>query len=385
MSPTDVVNGTNVSSETSSGESDLGETTPDKEANPTSRISTKSDINLRTLKDGVLEYLAVLPANSEILVRQDVQPVNYQYRKDDGSLAFSSTGFYPNIQISLSSLPDSEIFRLNSIATGLYVSATISGDLTSGPTFPALKPNPSGSGYNAYFNGAGKPIKAYTNSVKKRFPKSLNKAIGLTSLPTAEQTKWTRIMAELQKVGDRTQTSDRALLIIDRKKAVQYSIDFEQKGTVQTVGAWSIAVEGTASRHGFSNVPCAEFMSEILRQAYQRAGYSHLQDFNQNKGNVLSYDGGSALVTNFSAYLEKGGWIPWDPQVYIPPAGAFIMHTNGISPGHTYMSAGDNGRFIVDNGTPQGRDLRATSQNTIDLMYQHGVFFLPPGFVPKKW
>ena len=49
------------------------------------------------------------------------------------------------------------------------------------------------------------------------------------------------------------------------------------------------------------------------------------------------------------------------------------------------LNAGDNGRFIFDNGSPQGRDLRTTSLKTIEMMYMEGVFFLPPGFTPKKW
>jgi hypothetical protein len=126
-------------------------------------------------------------------------------------------------------------------------------------------------------------------------------------------------------------------------------------------------------------------MSEVLRQAYQRAGYSHYEDFNESKGNTLNFYNGAAAVVNFSAFLEKAGWIPWDPQTYIPPTGAFLMHGSGVSPGHTYMSAGDRGRLIIDNGMPQGRDLRVSSQQTIELMYQTGVFFLPPGFIPAKW
>ncbi len=347
-------------------------------------IKTSSDMNLRTLMVGILEYEVVLPLGSEISIDTATQPVNYQFRNASGNLEFSSTGFYPHVRILKSSLNSAEISRLNQLSTGLYISATISGGLITGPTYPAVKAGTAGDGFTAYFNSNGKPKKSFSASVLKRFP-NINKGVSLSSLPGAAQTKWTRLMQELQKVGDRTKATEKSLLIIDRVAAVQHAKDFAKTGVVQKLGAWSIAVEGTATMNGFANVPCAEFMSEILRQAYQRAGYSHFEDFNSSKGNVLSYEGGSALVTNFSAYLAKAGWIAWDPQVYIPPAGAFLMHANGVSPGHTYMSAGDSGRFIVDNGMPQGRDLRTTSQNTIEMMYQHGVFFLPPGFNPKKW
>ena len=348
-------------------------------------IQTSGDMNLRTLKSGILESAAILPKNSKISVSPSSQPVNYQYRKDDGSLAFSSTGFYPQVRIEQSSLSASEISRLNKLATGLYISATISGDLFTGASYPALTPGPAGTGFQANFAANGRPVYSYTTSNKKRFPNTLNKAISMSSLPGAAQVKWGKIMQELKKVGDRTVSTNKSLLIIDKTKAMQFAIDFEKTGKVQTSGAWSIAVDGTATRNGFANVPCAEFMSESLRQAYARAGYSHWEDFNSSNKNILTYFNGAALVANFSAYLDRAGWIPWDSQTYIPPAGAIMMHAQGLSPGHTYMSAGDNGRFIVDNGMPQGRDLRSTSQNTIEMMYRHGVFFLPPGFIPKKW
>ena len=62
-------------------------------------------------------------------------------------------------------------------------------------------------------------------------------------------------------------------------------------------------------------------------------------------------------------FLAGAGWIPWDMADYRPPIGAIMMHGAGTTPGHTYISAGDDGRLIVDNGAPQGRDLRATKAN----------------------
>jgi hypothetical protein len=49
------------------------------------------------------------------------------------------------------------------------------------------------------------------------------------------------------------------------------------------------------------------------------------------------------------------------------------------------MSAGDDGRTIIDNGSPQGRDLRKTIAKTMNSMFQSGLFFLPPGVNPKAW
>ena len=61
------------------------------------------------------------------------------------------------------------------------------------------------------------------------------------------------------------------------------------------------------------------------------------------------------------------------------------MNGAGNTPGHTYLAAGDDGQIIMDNGSPHGRDLRKTTQKIIELMYQTGVFFLPPGIQPDPW
>jgi hypothetical protein len=65
--------------------------------------------------------------------------------------------------------------------------------------------------------------------------------------------------------------------------------------------------------------------------------------------------------------------------------GAVLMNGSGVSPGHTYISANDDGTIIVDNGAPQGRDLKKTSASIIGMMFQTGVFFLPPGINPSLW
>jgi hypothetical protein len=83
--------------------------------------------------------------------------------------------------------------------------------------------------------------------------------------------------------------------------------------------------------------------------------------------------------------LYKAGWVAWDGTKYKPKTGAILVNGSGLSPGHTYISASDDGMIIVDNGAPQGRDLRKISQATIEMMFQTGVFFLPPGVNPSLW
>lgn len=349
------------------------------------KLTLQSDMNLRTLRGGVLEPLAVLKKGSEILIPNSVQSVNFQYRNENGQLVFSSTGFYPQVKILEGPHTDQELLKLNNIESGIFISATVSAASQSGPLFPAVSLLPALTPYLNLFHESGRPKVAYTESLHRRFPNSANKHIEMSSLPRAEQIKWSRIARELQKFGDRTRASERSALMIDRALAMTLAIEFEKTGAVQKAGAWSIAVQGTAVRNGFSNVPCAEFMSEVLRQAYAKAGYSHFEDFNDGNKNTLNYFNGAAAVVNFSTYLERAGWIPWDPQIYAPPVGAFMMHAQGRSPGHTYMIAGHRGRLIMDNGMPQGRDLGQTSQNTLEIMYKHGVFFLPPGIIPEKW
>src|SRR5690606_9487842 len=131
-------------------------------------------------------------------------------------------------------------------------------------------------------------------------------------------------------------------LMIDQAEANKWSKDYEATGAVAPMGAWTIAVNATAVRHGFPNVPCAEFQSEILREAYQRAGYPVSNDFNSTKGNKLIWTN-TASVIGFSQALYAAGWIPWDPNIYRPIVGAFMMHGSGQSPGHTYISGGDDG------------------------------------------
>jgi hypothetical protein len=83
--------------------------------------------------------------------------------------------------------------------------------------------------------------------------------------------------------------------------------------------------------------------------------------------------------------LVKAGWIPWEAAYYKPMTGAIMAHFKATTPGHAYMAAGLDGRIIIDNGSPAGRQLYKTADKTIKIQYLTGVFFLPPGIIPAKW
>lgn len=354
-------------------------------------VTLKEAMNIRTLKNNVLEFVVELPAGAVLRYFDETSSQNYDYRTSGGGVERSSTGFLHPIQVvsvpasAQARIPASKLQEINAASGGVYISASISGEiLRSEVTFPVIAGGTPGAGFNQYYQVSGKPKFGYSTGVKKRFGDRVNKGVPMSSLSAAQQTKWTKIYNELKRAGDRKMPSPRELMIIDSATAKALSIKFEKEGFVNDVGAWSVAVEGTATRHGFANVPCAETMSEVIRQAYRRAGYSHTEDFNATKGNKL-YWTSTAAVVELSRSLNVAGWVPWDYTQYRAPAGAIMMHTTGISPGHTYMSGGDDGRIIVDNGSPKGRDLRVTSASIIGMMYQTGVFFLPPGIQPQPW
>lgn len=378
----------------------IGSDTPDQDiqSDPTREPSASRPVELndgfvvRTLKGGVLEKSETLSRGTVILLPEDDATVNYPFRNDQGKEEFSSTGFLKVVKIhsvpaaDQDRLPRQRLDALVNQPGELYISA-IAGQNSENDAdvFPALKPKDPSADYLGGFESNGKPKFNYTKGLVKRFGDRLNRAIPSGNIPSADRVKWQRIMTELERVGDRLTSTPKHLLKIDTAEGKRRSIDFETSGKVSIEGAWTIAVEGTATRHGFANVPCAEFMSEVLREAYARAGYSHTEDFNDRKKNRLDYKNGAAAVKNLSAYMDLAGWVPWEASKYVPPAGAIMMHETGLTPGHAYMSGGDRGRFIIDNGMPQGRDLRGTSKKILEIMYRHGVFFLPPGINPQAW
>jgi len=357
-----------------------------------SQVELNDAFIVRTLKAGVLETVETLSRGSVVLLPEDDATVNFPFRNAQGDEEFSSTGFLKVLRIESvpsadqARLPRQKLDQLTALPGELYISAVAGQNSGHEETFfPPLRPKDPSADYLAGFNENGQPKFNYTKGLTKRFGERLNRPVPDSRIPASARVKWERIMAELVRAGNRMDFTPKHLLKIDTEEGKRRSVDFEKTGKVSLDGAWTVAVEGTATRHGFANVPCAEFMSEVLRQAYARAGYAHTEDFNDRKKNRLDYKNGAAAVKNLSAYMDLAGWVPWEASKYIPPAGAIMMHETGLTPGHAYMSGGDGARFIIDNGMPQGRDLRGTSKKILEIMYRHGVFFLPPGINPQPW
>jgi hypothetical protein len=351
----------------------------------TRTLALEQATNVRKLVNGVLEFVAELPPGSKVTVPVDFQISQPDVRNSNGSVERSSTGFVSSVKIlstpaGAGSLSTSQIAAFNKI--NLYVSASIVGatDGLNG-SFKVMTGSPNGAGYNALFDSTGRPKFSFSAALAKRFGSKVNKVIDEASV---DMTKSRKILAELAAASDRKHATPKSLILIDHVAARKFSLAYESAGTVANNGAWSIAVGATAVRHGFENVPCAEFMSEMIREAYQRAGYSVASDFSVARGNQLIWSK-TASVVGLSNALHAAGWSAWEPSKFRPPTGAVMMHGSGISPGHTFMSGGDDGRIVVDNGSPQGRDLRSTSASILKMMYQNGVFFLPPGITPKPW
>lgn len=348
-------------------------------------------MTLRYEKSGILENKIELPEGTQIEIPANYEVKHLDYRTSSGGIERSSTGFiYPVKVVSVLSQYQSQftaakIAEINKTSGGLFIFASIVGNLqgTEG-NFAVVTASALGEGFIKNFEANGKPKFKYTSSVTKRFGDRLNKGIHPDTLSSEARAKYQAIFNELKKAVNRTVATPKSYLMMDKAAATQWSINFEKTGVISTSGAWSIATQGTAVRHGFPNVPCAEFQSELLRQAYQRAGYRVTDDFSKSKGNQLIWSS-TAAVVNYSMALYKAGWVPWDATKYRPILGSIMMNGAGYTPGHTYISAGDDGMIIVDNGAPQGRDLRKTTDKTISIMFQVGVFFLPPGINPPAW
>jgi len=362
-------------------------------------LSTSS--NLRFNQNQILEVASPVPAGAKISVDTAATPAFLSYRDSSGQIKNSTNGFYPSIRLisvpasEQPNFPPEKIASLNATPGGLYLSSV---DVNAaGENSAVIQPLPSSpapnSGYLKHFSEDGHRLsKTFQNKMRQRFGNQLNRAIPLSSMTPEERTKWLSIYVELLKAGDRTIPAERPLLFLssgdpakDKQMAKQYSEAFEKTGVIQNSGAWTISVLGTAVRNGFPNAPCAEFMSEIIRQAYTRAGYKMSDDF-KGKNYLIWHN--TAAVVNLATALYESGWIPWDPVDFKPMTGAVAMHAYATTPGHTYMIAGHNGRFLVDNGSPNGRDLYNSingGKDWIAFMYDIGVFFLPPGIIPEPW
>ena len=354
----------------------------------TRTVSLNQTTNVRKLVKGVLELAVEIPPGSVILIPATYEISQIDYRNSSGGIERSSTGFVGKVKLVSTpdgSLSKSALNQHNSTVGGLFVSASVATAIegTAG-NFKAIAGAAPQSDYLTKFETSGKAKFNYTASLTKKFGARLNKPVDPKTLSDADRIKFQKVFAELVRAADRKVETPKSILMIDKSLADKLSKAYESDGSVALNGAWTIAVQATAVRHGFENVPCAEFQSELLRQAYQRAGYSVANDFNAAKSNQLIWSK-TASVVGFAKALYDAGWIPYEPSKFRPPTGAFVMNAAGGSPGHAYTAAGDDGRLIIDNGSPQGRDLRATTAKTIGIMYEGGVFFLPPGLTPKSW
>ncbi len=353
------------------------------------KITLENKENIRYLKNNILEIAAELPKGTLIQFPKDNQNVFYDYRDSKGAVQRSSTGFFSGVTIvsvtpeNAQTFPESRIKKLNATIDGLFITKSLQ-EANDQEFFQALIPGALSSDYLSIFTESGRAKYSYTNYFTKRFGNRLNHIVTDDEMSARDRIKWSAVYEELKVAGNREEKTPTDYLFTTVDLANKYTVLFEKTGETQPKGAWTMAVKSTAVRHGFPNVPCAEFMSEMIRHAYNRSGYDFTEDFNNTKGNYLIWDK-TAAVVNLANSLHNAGWIPWELSKFSPPIGAIMMHEQATSPGHTYMAAGDNGRFVVDNGSPAGRDLRKTAKKTIEIMFKGGVFFLPPGINPSAW
>lgn len=360
--------------------------------------TAKESILYKLNEANVLEPTLRIPSGTKLKIKDGAAPDYYQYKDSSGKISRSTNGFYPGVQVL--SVPRSKrgeintrmIRRLNEDLNFMGSIDVILAIDSTGTIPPMPLTGEPDATYLKYFDKNGKRLNnRWGEKLRQRFGSDFNREVRFDQMKPEDAKKWRAIYRELVAVADRSHYTQRKPLFIDSgnidsdiKLANEYSADFESTGNIKTFGAWHIAVMGTARRNGFGNVPCAEFQSEIIRQAYTRAGYRMADDF---KGSNYLYWKNTAAVVNLTTALHQAGWIPWDPYFYKPKTGAIAMHTTARTPGHTYLIAGANGRIIIDNGSPGGRDLFKSnaSRDLIDLMYDIGVFFLPPGIIPDKW
>ncbi len=354
-------------------------------------VQLQGDMNIRKLRNNILELVSELPMGTRIKIDDNYQVFHNDYRNTSGGLSRSSTGFVSPVKIIevppayRGTFTEQYISQLNRTPGGLFISASaVAANEGAAGNFAVIKASTPGTGFLKSYNSNGRPKFNYTTSIKKRFSARLNLPVSPLNQSAQEKAKWTAIYNELKRAAERTEAAPKSLLYMDKAAAKVAVNKFETLGIFSKVGAWTMATQVTAVKHGFANVPCAEFQSELLRQAYARAGANLLNDFSRTKGNQLVWSS-TASVTGFSNALYKAGWVPWTADKYKPMTGAFMFHSAGLSPGHTYISGGHNGQIVVDNGAPQGRDLRKTSESSINIQYKTGFFFLPPGINPQAW
>lgn len=358
------------------------------------------------LKDSMkLKHVRSVPVGTTIAFVPPLRTSLYEFEDDRRE----TSGFYSGLSIVGVELPSSCLREEGWVASMLDVDA---GPYTG--IMPPLEQEEQGDErFREYYHESGRPrssrLRPFIDKVAKRFSLSWNKRIeferindhpesALAHLSVSELRKWRAIYRELAAFADRTREFDLKYLYIgsynraeDFEQAREWSTFGEKNyGLSAMFGAWDVAVIGTAQRLGFGATPCAEFASEVIRQAYKRAGYDFTKDFKPGLHTqlVVTFDK-NTWGRGLGERLAKAGWIPWDPTRIMPMTGAIAMHGEATTPGHTYIIGGADGRIIVDNAHPLGLDLRGTSKrhktNFIPRQYLHSVFWLPPGILPQAW
>lgn len=380
----------NASPETlETAQNQAGEAQPSPTPAPTPQeerhLALEEPMTVYHEQKGVLEPLENLPAGTVIELLPGYQVQNLPHRDSNNKVTYSTTGFLSPIRlVSVPDLAETRLNELNQTEGGLYLSASLLQSIEGeegefAPLIPATEINPE---YFELFEATGQPKFGYQPGLKRRFGDKLN--VGAEISDEKTKTKYEKIMAELVRAVSRENPAPRDLMMMNQTLARFHSNEYERSGLVATKGAWSIAVSVTAVRHGFANTPCAEFASEVIRQAYKRAGYEVADDFNKKNRNQLIWHK-TAAVAGLSRALFKAGWTVWSTKDYRPPVGAVMLNGVGQTPGHVFFAAGSDGRWIVDNGSPQGRDLQKTSLKTLNSLYKAGAFMLPPGITPQPW
>lgn len=376
-----------TSPELAGSSQESGESSGTKNTVQSLRIVLEQKMMVYGEKKGILEPMGTIPAKSIVELQPGYHIQNLPHRDHiTQRLKYSTTGFISPVRlVSVADITEARINELNQTEGGLFLAASVLQDIENeGEEFASLSmTEPPSEEYLSLFESNGKPKFSYPTGLKKRFGEKVN--VRVLNQTEADKVKYTKIMNELVRAVSRETPSPRSLMMMDRTLANFHSKEFERSGLIATHGAWSIAVSATAVRRGFANTPCAEFASEVIRQAYQRAGYDVTDDFSKEKKNQLIWHR-TASVKGLSNALFKAGWVVWRTHEYRPPAGAIMLKGTGTSPGHVFFAAGADGRWIVDNGSPrEGRNLYTTKLRTLENLYKAGAFILPPGITPKAW
>lgn len=362
-------------------------------------VTLKMNRPLYCLKpNNVLSVVKNLSKGSAVSIPKNAIPLLYNLESGQRD----TSGFYSDVQTANVSMPS----RCQK-AKGFFITALV--PIHDGEGIIAALPlvqTPKAS-FQKVYNSSGK-VRIEEGTIawgigrnKKRFKTIWNKTIPIGEISSEDLAKSQAVLEELKNFANRTIETPASLVYLsedsgDDLQSIARALSLQtinEYGFSPAYGAWDVAIYGTATRLGFAHAPCAEFMSEVIRQAYARAGYSHDEDFAYTIRDRLIFTPwqndiyGPQAVRGLADRLANAGWIPWDPSVYKPALGAIGMALDAWTPGHTYIMAGLNGQFIVDNGNPRGLDLRLSSLSLSRFkdMYGHGVFFLPPGITPEKW